>query len=543
MSDSRLQSFRSFLTERFTSAAVEVFEEVETIMGAYQEENKRLQNILRIVLSPDINLQKIDVGVCTRATTDVREQPPEPSTEADHGISETPAKKPKVEPIDWVFGLGSEPKQEPEGGDSAATSEYMKKEDPAEDVNMSCVTETFSIQVEEYIPGPSETVSVGGMNHDNEQASSSDSDSSLTLSEEESDNDSQETQRYTVTSKRKPENSFQKTMLEIPRMKPHEPSIAPSVSTSFLDRITEAFKDFPDDEKPLITSMGLTADEVLVDSAFGKVPRGCPLSYQCPVPSSKDYMTHSNAPHRPALPLPHYRLHTVLDLTAQEQEHIQDMHLTRETAHFMECATRDSRESAEELSKLRLTSCFRDICRLKPGREQAELLISKMRNRRKSAQIDKDMKSQALREYCRHLRVNWYPCGLVVHPNAPWLGALPDGLVYDPSKNHGFGLVHIKYIGLRSFVTCRFLVCRDGVLTLNRSHRVYWNIQGEMMVTGVWWCDLFVFSRDDILVQRIYRDRVTINIMTEKLHNFFFRHYMRSLLYTNDRVSVASSRC
>nr|XP_019941912.1 PREDICTED: uncharacterized protein LOC109628903 [Paralichthys olivaceus] len=545
MSDSRLLGFRSFLTERFTSAAAEVFEEVESMMVAYHEENKRLKNILRVVLSPEIHLQRIDVGECTRATTDVREQPPERSSEADQEISETPAKKPKEEPIEWVVGLGSEPKQEPEGDDRAVASEYVQKEEPAEDGNTSYVTDTFSIQVEKYTPGPSETVSVEGMSLNDEQASSWDSDLSPMLSSEESDNESQETQRYNVTSsKMKPEEAFQKTMLELPRMKPHKPLIASSVSKAFLARITEAFKDFPNDKKPLVTTMGVTADEV--DCAFGNVPKCCPLSYQCPVPSSQDFMTHNNAPHRPSLPLPHYRLDTVLDLptlTAQEQEHIKDMQLTREAAHFLECATRDSKESAEERCKLRLTSCFRDICRLEPGREPAELLISKMRNGRKPARIDKDMKSQALREYCRHLRVNWYPCGLVVHPNAPWLGALPDGLVYDPNESHSFGLVHIKYIGLQSFGMSKFLVCRDGVLTLNTSHPYFWNIQGEMMVTGVWWCDLFVFSRNDILVQRIYRHRVTINIMTKKLHNFFFHYYMRSLLYTGDRVSVASSNC
>lgn len=59
MSNTRLQHFRSILTERFTSVAVEIFGEVENIVEAYYEENKRLRTTLHMVLSPKIKLSKI----------------------------------------------------------------------------------------------------------------------------------------------------------------------------------------------------------------------------------------------------------------------------------------------------------------------------------------------------------------------------------------------------------------------------------------------------------------------------------------------------
>ncbi len=313
---------------------------------------------------------------------------------------------------------------------------------------------------------------------------------------------------------------------------------APADCQSFLARLTEAFKDFPDDKKPLITQMGLTEDVELVDSAFGKVPKGCPLSYQCPVPSNRDYKTYANAPPRPLLPLSYHTLEPMLDLpslSAKEQEHLKIMHITWEAAHSLEHSTRPPhghKELVEPLQKLRLTSRFKEICKLKPGRSHAAHLIFKIQKgfpRCKTAQIEKEMKAEALREYCRQLCVNWFPCGLVVHPNAPWLGALPDGLVYDPKEKSSFGLVHVKCISFRSFMDCRFLVCRDGVLQLKKTHSYYWHIQGEMMVAGTSWCDLLVFSREDVLVQRIYRDTVIINIMKKKLDNFFFYYYLPSL--------------
>lgn len=140
------------------------------------------------------------------------------------------------------------------------------------------------------------------------------------------------------------------------------------------------------------------------------------------------------------------------------------------------------------------------------------------------------MQAGALREYCQHLCVNWYPCGLVVHPHAPWLGALPDGLVYDPNETHSFGLVHVKCIAFRSFSECGFLYNRDGSMQLKRTHSCYWHVQGEMMVTGTEWCDVLVFSREHILVQRIYRDTTVTKAMKKKLDDFFFLYYLPSLL-------------
>lgn len=37
-----------------------------------------------------------------------------------------------------------------------------------------------------------------------------------------------------------------------------------------------------------------------------------------------------------------------------------------------------------------------------------------------------DMESEGASEYCQHKSVNYTPCGLVIHPDAPWLGASTD---------------------------------------------------------------------------------------------------------------------
>lgn len=62
---SKIQMLRVFLNQRLTVAAEEIFGAVEKTIAEYQEEvsrskeeNDRLQNILDIVIKPEIKLQR-----------------------------------------------------------------------------------------------------------------------------------------------------------------------------------------------------------------------------------------------------------------------------------------------------------------------------------------------------------------------------------------------------------------------------------------------------------------------------------------------------
>ncbi|XP_049440217.1 uncharacterized protein LOC125893527 isoform X2 [Epinephelus fuscoguttatus] len=547
MSDIKLQKFRGFLTERFTAVAVEIFGEFETIVEAYYEENKHLRNVLHMVLSPEIKIPKIDANHYTGAATDVTDPPPELNTRVDLGISEPLPKKPKEEQTEYDISWGSGQQQQGPGEvdnfipPDCVKNDPKEEEEEAVDTSMPYIEDSFHIKVVESNPDSSATVSAD----EDEFSSTSDSDAGVTVvprpsRNKESTSQTSEHHKHetkSANSLKTPVSPLQKTMLELPRRVPYQSFIpSPSECKSFLARLTEAFKDYPEDKKPLITKMGLTENVEYVDCAFGKVPKGCPLSYQHPVPSARDHIIYDNAPSRPPLPLRHHELGPMSSfptLSVKEQEHVDVMQITWEAAHSLEQSTRGRKEVVQDLRKLRLTSRFREICKLKPGQSNAEYLIYKIQKgtrRCKTEQIEEEMKADAFREYCQHLCVNWSPCGLVVHPEAPWLGALPDGLVYDPSETHSYGLMHVKCIALRSFIECKFLFCQDGVMQLKRSHSYYWHIQGEMMVTGMEWCDLLVFSREHMLIQRIYRDKAIIKAMKKKLDEFFFRYYLPSLL-------------
>ncbi|KAM9401612.1 uncharacterized protein ACWYII_029141 [Salvelinus alpinus] len=71
---SKLQSFRVFLNERLTAAAVEIFGAVEQTVVDYQEENDRLRRLLRV--TPEIKRCRID-SLQLSLTVSEEEVPPE----------------------------------------------------------------------------------------------------------------------------------------------------------------------------------------------------------------------------------------------------------------------------------------------------------------------------------------------------------------------------------------------------------------------------------------------------------------------------------
>ncbi len=109
-------------------------------------------------------------------------------------------------------------------------------------------------------------------------------------------------------------------------------------------------------------------------------------------------------------------------------------------------------------------------------------------------------------QYCTLKNVNCSPCGFIVRPDAPWLGSSPDGVIFDPSGNPPFGLLEVKCPNIQSYVDCPYLKMSGGALKLGRQHKYYWQVQGQMLLTGLEWCDFVVCAQEDMLVERIYKD-------------------------------------
>lgn len=299
-------------------------------------------------------------------------------------------------------------------------------------------------------------------------------------------------------------------------------------------KVEEAYKDFTADIAPLITTMAISSDVPLVESAYGPVQEGSPISFQFPVPMTRVIVRHDGIPTPPALPLDGYRLEPTtctFVCSHQQQNHLQSLATTLDMARKVEAATREQSNSVEwhTVRKGRLTSSrFREVCHVR-GHSSAQNLAERIRRGGVQTALMKRglaLEPAAIQQYSRMQNVSYWPCGFVIHPDAPWLGTSPDGVVFDPMENSPFGLVEVKCPNAKSYVDCSYMQMCSGTLKLKHSHSYYWQVQGQLLITGMDWCDFIVFAEDDILIQRIYRDHEVARVIRERGDHFFFYFYL-----------------
>lgn len=110
--------------------------------------------------------------------------------------------------------------------------------------------------------------------------------------------------------------------------------------------------------------------------------------------------------------------------------------------------------------------------------------------------------------------VTVFDCGLVVNPAYPYLGASPHGKVLDKSVSEPFGLIEIKcpykYRNSTPDEASRnqdfCLEKHNNILQLKRNHAYYQQVQGQLAICGLTWCDFIVYTSQGIHVERIQFD-------------------------------------
>ena len=145
----------------------------------------------------------------------------------------------------------------------------------------------------------------------------------------------------------------------------------------------------------------------------------------------------------------------------------------------------------------------------------------------------------AISKYIEHQHANGHPnltvspCGLFVCLLHPFLGASPDGAVYDPdNSSQTFGFVEIKcpYSArdispdeacLKPNFFCE-RIQSTGIVCLKHSHAHYSQIQGQMAIGNRPWCDFVVYTSKGLNVERVCFDDFFLNSMLlPKLSSFF----------------------
>ena len=127
-------------------------------------------------------------------------------------------------------------------------------------------------------------------------------------------------------------------------------------------------------------------------------------------------------------------------------------------------------------------------------------------------------------------------CGLVLCPTFRYIGASPDGVVFDPTADTPYGLLEIK-CPLSAFDTdltpveaCESpsfcCVQRDGRPKLKETHAYYYQVQDQMGVTGLKWCDFLLWRGPRrVSCERIhFNERFWLEEVLPNLARFYVQH-------------------
>ena len=132
-------------------------------------------------------------------------------------------------------------------------------------------------------------------------------------------------------------------------------------------------------------------------------------------------------------------------------------------------------------------------------------------------------------------------CGLHLIADKSYLGTSPDGPVTCtsvdtlcngcleikcPNSIGGFVTIELSPQGIaEKFGDNFFMKFReDGSLYLPHDHVYYAEVQGEMAIIGVEWCDFIVYSNGQIVVDHIIGDNDYWDHLFEKLEDFYVQH-------------------
>lgn len=132
-------------------------------------------------------------------------------------------------------------------------------------------------------------------------------------------------------------------------------------------------------------------------------------------------------------------------------------------------------------------------------------------------------------------------CGVLVSPEFPHLGASPDGLVncthcedhqrvleIKCPSSHKWRMESPEQCAIDPKFYCQ-LSC-DGKVTLKRNHKFYYQVQGQLQLSGRKWCDFVVWTCVGISVERIFADIDFFKqYMLPSLNHFYVRAFIPEL--------------
>ena len=287
----------------------------------------------------------------------------------------------------------------------------------------------------------------------------------------------------------------------------------------------------------------LSTIQDLMTTPFEIIRKGCVLSYQCLEYERLDDRTKQpTLTVLPSLPLGMLdNTPCVYEISNDQQKLVLDkLKVTLEEAHILEQSTKQQSSSAKwQASRVgRVTaSCFSDV--LLRRSLPTDPFINSFFEVKDYASLPVQMshgchnETKARNIYVSDTGFTVGLCGLVVNPSLPWLGASPDAIVHD-TLEPSVGLLEIKcpYTHCLSTVedaasdSTFFAELSNGKVILKKDHKHYYQVQGQMALAKVPWCDFMIYTFRNYTIQRIRFDSDFWDSIQTNLTEFYFKYIL-----------------
>ena len=146
--------------------------------------------------------------------------------------------------------------------------------------------------------------------------------------------------------------------------------------------------------------------------------------------------------------------------------------------------------------------------------------------------------SYSAKQATMHTQFSCTPAGLVVNPEYPHLGASPDGWVNCDCCGRGvveikcpykYRFTHPDCISDSTFYLQHF----SDQLKLDPRHKYYYQVQMQISICEVNYCDFVVWTLAGMVTIRVYRNEAFFHQIQPSLQLFFEKHILPELLTRN----------
>lgn len=86
--------------------------------------------------------------------------------------------------------------------------------------------------------------------------------------------------------------------------------------------------------------------------------------------------------------------------------------------------------------------------------------------------------------------------------------------------------MEVKSTSADNIAQVPFMKIQRGQAKLKETHKYYWQVQGQLAVTGLHWCDFVTDTKSDFTIQRSWQDDAFIASMKDKLDMYYYNVYM-----------------